>query len=82
MGGQNLGQQFAFPRHHKALVLERVAAAFLNEPGDIRIVEEKLIEPGDLRKHLQVGEVLRPRNIFRRASGVAPALRKRSHNSR
>ena len=75
VGGQNLGQQFPFTGHHEALIFQRVVASFLNEPGDVRIVQKKFIEPGDLREHLQVGKVLR-REIFLGALGCAAGAAK------
>ena len=59
MDGQDLGQQFPLPRHDEALIFERVIASFLNEPRDVRITQKEFIEPGDLRKYLQIGKVLR-----------------------
>ena len=73
--GQDFGQQFALMGHHEALVVQRVAAAFLNEPGDVGIVQEVFVEPGDLREHLQVGKVLR-REIFFRAFRCAAGVAK------
>src|ERR1700690_503735 len=58
MGGQDLGQQLALPSHYEVLVFQRVIASFLNEPRDVGVVQKKFVEPGDLRKDLQVGKVL------------------------
>ena len=46
--GQDLGQQFALAGHHEALIVKRITAALLNEPGDFGIVQKVFVEPGDL----------------------------------
>src|ERR1700690_845492 len=77
MGRQDLGQQFALSIYYKTLVRERVIASFFNESSDVGLVEEKFIEPGDLRQDLQVGEVLRRKIFlcgFRRAARVAKVV--------
>ena len=53
----------ALPRDNEVLILQRIVALFLNEPIDVRIIQKEFIEPGNLRKHLQVGEIL-GRKIF------------------
>ena len=74
---QNLRQHFALPGHYETLIVERVAPTLFDEAGDVGILEEVFIEPGDLRKHLQVGEVLRREVFFRgfrRAARAAKML--------
>src|SRR2546422_11553707 len=43
----------------KALIVQRVVPAFLDQRGDFRVQKKEFVKPGDLREHLQVGEVLR-----------------------
>src|SRR5436190_12040221 len=43
----------------KALIVQRVVPAFLDQGGDFRILKKEFVEPGNLRKHLQIGKVLR-----------------------
>ena len=62
---QYFGDQFALAGDHEALVFERVIAALSDECGNFRIFEEEFIEPGDLGKNLQIGEVLGPEKFFR-----------------
>ena len=59
MRGQDLGQHFTFASNHKALIFQRVASGLLDESCYIPIIQEKFIKPGDLRKHLQICEILR-----------------------
>ncbi len=78
--GKTFASRFALPGDYETLIVKRVAAAFLNEGGDFGIVQKVFIEPGDLRKHLQVGEVLRREIFFRglrcaaRAAKLLPQL--------
>ena len=77
MSGQNLGQQFPLPLNHEALVVKRVIASFSNQSCNVRIVQKEFIEPGDLRKHLQVGKVLDREKLvgaLRCAAGAAKPL--------
>src|ERR1700680_4912263 len=70
-------RQAPLPGQHEALVFKGVTTTLMNESRDIGIVQEKFIEPDDLRKHLQVGNVLR-REIFlggfRRAAHAAKVV--------
>ena len=56
---QNLAQQFSLAYDHKLLIFQRVIAAFLHQRGHVLVFQEKLVEPGDLREHLQIGQVPR-----------------------
>jgi hypothetical protein len=73
MRRQNLAHQFPLARNHKTLIFERIIALFLDQRGDVFIFEKKLVEPGDLRQHLQVGEILRLK-IFLGFLGRVPVL--------
>src|SRR5258705_13983104 len=43
----------------KALIVQRVVPAFLDQRGDFRVLKKEFVKPGNLRKHLQIGKVLR-----------------------
>ena len=64
IGGQNLGQQFPFALDHKTLIVERVVALFLDQRGNVFVFQKEFVEPCNLRKHLQVGEMLRLKILF------------------
>jgi hypothetical protein len=79
MGGQDLCQQFLFLLNYELLILEGVAMTFSDQGCDICLVEEELVKPGDLRKHLQVGEVLGLKKLlgtFGRIAGAAETIAK------
>ncbi len=59
MRGQNFPQNHFFLLDDKALVFERIVASFCNQRSDIFFFQKKLVEPGELRQHLEVGEILR-----------------------
>ncbi len=71
MGGQHFTQQSALSGDHECLILERESLTLLDQRGDIRIVQKELVEPCDLREHLQIGEVLRLKIFFGPFGGIA-----------
>ena len=79
--GQDFGQQFALPRDHEALIVQRVIRALFESARDIGIVQKEFVEPGDLRKHLQIGKVLRLKKLlgcfrgYRRHRESGPRIR-------
>ena len=65
MDRQNPAEQFALPRDHKALVFERIVPAFADQFGNVFLRQKILVEPSNLREHLQVGEILRLKILLR-----------------
>src|SRR6185437_9924617 len=57
--GQYFGEQLALVLNDEVLLVTGEAAALLDDPGHFGLIEKKLVEPGNLREHLQVREVLR-----------------------
>src|SRR5436309_3201388 len=41
------------------LIIQRVVPAFLDEGGNVLVLQKEFVKPGNLRKYLQIGEVLR-----------------------
>src|ERR1700681_1150318 len=77
MRGKHLTQQGTLTSDCKALIFERESTTLLDERGDIRVVQEELVEPCDLGEHLQIGEVLRLKVFlgpFRRITGAAESF--------
>src|ERR1051326_149408 len=77
MRGQDFTDEFALLLDDEGLVFQRVTMLFFDQCGDVRIGEEELVEPGDLREHLQVGEILGQKIFFstlRRITGTAKTL--------
>ena len=66
MHRQNPAEQLALPRHHQPLVFERIVPAFADQFRNVFLRQKILVEPPNLREHLQVGEVLSLK-IFLRA---------------
>src|SRR5215469_6782991 len=74
---QNLCQQFSLLLDDKPLVIQRIAVALSDQSRDVRLIEKKFVEPGDLRKHLKIGEILRLKksvSLFGRISEALKAL--------
>src|SRR5581483_1111009 len=77
MGRKNLGQQFTLPRDHEFLILKRVPMPLFDQSCDVRFIQEKYVEPCNLRKNLQVREILRLKialRSFRRVARSAKTL--------
>src|ERR1041385_770647 len=49
---------------HKTLVFQRKCVAFFDQSGNFGFTKKKFIKPRNLRKHLQVGIVLRRKTFF------------------
>src|ERR1041385_2836675 len=71
MLGQDLSHQLLLTRDYQSLIFLGVAPTFSNKFRDIGILEEKLIEPCDLRQHLQIGVVLQLEDLPRTLRGSA-----------
>jgi len=54
MRRQHAPDKLALLGHYELLVFGGISAALGDERGDIRFLQEEFVEPGDLRKHLQV----------------------------
>ena len=77
MSRKHFGEQFAFASDNKALIIEGIISCFLDQRSDFGFLEEELIEPGDLREHLEISEILRLKIFFgtvRRLAGAAETL--------
>src|SRR5213592_4060796 len=74
--GENFADQVTLALDHELLVLERIAAGLTNKFGNFRLLQEELIEPCDLREHLQISKVLGLKISFgalrRRAATLKP----------
>ena len=72
----------------KLLIVQRVVVSFLDQRRDIWIFQKEFVKPCDLRKHLQIGEVLRleisfrPLRMIARARETAPTTRDSADNAR
>ena len=64
MSRQYLAHYFPLARDDEALVVEREAVSLAKKLGNIGVTQEELIEPGDLGQDLQVGEVLRLKELL------------------
>ena len=77
VGGQHLGEDLAFFGNHQLLVGAAEVLALLHQRGDIRFLQEVFVEPGELRKYLEIGVIARPKvalRPFRALAGCAIAL--------
>src|SRR5579872_5496547 len=77
--GQHFTQQRTLASDHEGLLLQGKSVTFFDQRRDLWIIQEKLIKPCDLRKHLQVSEVLRLKVFvrpFRRITKAAKSLPK------
>src|SRR5579864_606907 len=73
MRRQNLAQHFPFALNDKALVLERIVPFLPHQRRNVLVFEKKFVKPRNLRKHLEIGEVLRLKEFLRPFRGVARA---------
>src|SRR5579871_5172123 len=73
--GQNAANQRALLCDYKLLIVERKVVPFRDQRGDLFLFEKELIEPRDLRQHLQIGEILILK-ISLRALGMISMLAK------
>src|SRR6478672_10377830 len=73
MRRNHFGQKIPLIINDKPLIVARVISAFLNQGCNFWILQKKFVEPGNLRKYLQVGEVLRLK-IFVGLIGIIAAL--------
>src|SRR5581483_7421464 len=61
--GQDRSHDFALLGQHQALVMLVVIASLSDQQGNLRIVEEKLVKPGELRQHLKICKILRLKEL-------------------
>src|SRR6516225_2936236 len=77
MRGEDLRQSLPLALNHEALVVEGVVAFLADELRDVGVFQKELVKPGDLGKNLQVGEILRQKELLRllgRVTRVAESL--------
>src|SRR5215469_1675728 len=72
---QNLCQQFSLLFDDKPLLIQRKAAVLSDQRRDVRLIEKKFVEPGDLRKHLKIGEILRLKKSVGPFGRISEALK-------
>jgi hypothetical protein len=65
MRRQNLAHQFPLALNHKSLVVERIVPLLAHQRRNIFVFQKEFVEPGDLRKHLEIGEVLGLKEFLR-----------------
>jgi len=70
---KNLGDELALLGDDESLILERIAFPFLDQSGDVGLGEKELVEPRDLGKNLEVGEILRLKVFLGTFGGIACA---------
>src|SRR5438874_2383690 len=58
MRWKNFLNQLALIINYEFLIFGRKSAAFAHQSSDLRLRKKKLVEPGNLRKYLQVGKIL------------------------
>ena len=59
IGRKNLSHQLLLPGNHKLLVVQRVLTTLLDQGCNVLLFQKKLVEPRNLRQHLQIREILR-----------------------
>ena len=62
---QHRRQNLALLGDDKLLVVRRVVALLPHQSFDVFILKKELVEPRQLRKHLQVSEILRGEALLR-----------------
>ena len=75
--GENVAEQFPLTADHEALIVEGIVVLLAHQFRNLAVLEKKLVEPCDLGEDLQIGEVLRLKELFsalRRIPGAAKAL--------
>ncbi len=77
MGRKNQPQQLPLARNDLPLIVERIIPPFADQFRNVLLFLKVLVEPPDLRQHLQVGEILRQKilvRFLRHASRAAKLL--------